>query len=386
MKKICFFTSLFTAFIVGCSEKNQSSLQLETPIENTSTIVDNGITFDKLDTLEMHTIEQHAFASLKVEDPLNNPDTYMNALIELKVDGSKNLSHPKINKLTFKLNSNIDNNATYKFKISLNSDLSNCVEYENLSTQLDIYNLYSNKKYYYQIIAEDDGIETYSNIHYFKTEELCPRIIQIDGVSNCRDLGGYQTQYNCKTKQGMIYRTAKLDHITPQGKADSKSLNFKTEINFRKQGYENEEYIGKSPLNEDNTCLPNLNYINIPITNFESQNDILKESFKIFGDIKNYPIVFHCSAGADRTGWVGFFLNALLGVSEDVLIKDYVFTSFKGIRQASTAIRYLKNYLYMPKYNIDNKNNISKCAESFLLDRGVDVKDIENVKKIMLDE
>jgi protein-tyrosine phosphatase len=50
--------------------------------------------------------------------------------------------------------------------------------------------------------------------------------------------------------------------------------------------------------------------------------------FKVFLDEKNYPVVFHCIGGADRTGAVAFILNALLGVCDDELDKDWEFTVF----------------------------------------------------------
>ena len=50
--------------------------------------------------------------------------------------------------------------------------------------------------------------------------------------------------------------------------------------------------------------------------------------FKVFLDERNYPLVFHCIGGADRTGAVGFILNALLGVSDEELDKDWEFTVF----------------------------------------------------------
>ena len=51
-------------------------------------------------------------------------------------------------------------------------------------------------------------------------------------------------------------------------------------------------------------------------------------SFKIFCDQKNYPIVFHCIAGQDRTGSLAFILNALLGVDEEELYKDWEVSGF----------------------------------------------------------
>ena len=52
------------------------------------------------------------------------------------------------------------------------------------------------------------------------------------------------------------------------------------------------------------------------------------QAFKVFLDEKNYPIVFHCIGGQDRTGSVSFVLLALLGVDEEELFRDWEATAF----------------------------------------------------------
>ena len=42
----------------------------------------------------------------------------------------------------------------------------------------------------------------------------------------------------------------------------------------------------------------------------------------------NYPIYFHCNAGADRTGTLAILIEALLGVSEEDITKDFELTTF----------------------------------------------------------
>jgi len=42
-------------------------------------------------------------------------------------------------------------------------------------------------------------------------EEGLPHVIKLHTVPNCRDVGGYNTIYGCKTKMGLAYRSATLD-------------------------------------------------------------------------------------------------------------------------------------------------------------------------------
>ena len=53
---------------------------------------------------------------------------------------------------------------------------------------------------------------------------------------------------------------------------------------------------------------------------------------------KGKVVYFHCAGGADRTGTLAFLIEALLGVSESDLSKDYELTTFDG------SNKRLRNY------------------------------------------
>ena len=62
--------------------------------------------------------------------------------------------------------------------------------------------------------------------------------------------------------------------------------------------------------------------------NFDANNkNAIKQIFAMLADKNNYPIYFHCNAGADRTGTLALLINGLLGVDEQSLIKDYELTT-----------------------------------------------------------
>ena len=66
--------------------------------------------------------------------------------------------------------------------------------------------------------------------------------------------------------------------------------------------------------------------------------------FRIFLDRNNYPIDFHCIAGADRTGALALVLYGILGVSEADIRTDYALTSYStsGIRSARSFDKMVK--------------------------------------------
>ena len=49
--------------------------------------------------------------------------------------------------------------------------------------------------------------------------------------------------------------------------------------------------------------------------------------FETLTDPNNFPLLFHCVAGKDRTGIVSAFLLGILNVDESVIIEDYLLTN-----------------------------------------------------------
>jgi len=62
--------------------------------------------------------------------------------------------------------------------------------------------------------------------------EGLPHIVKLETVPNCRDMGGYNTIYGCKTKMGLVFRSATLD-FARDGDADWIYNTLNTIIDFR---------------------------------------------------------------------------------------------------------------------------------------------------------
>jgi protein-tyrosine phosphatase len=58
------------------------------------------------------------------------------------------------------------------------------------------------------------------------------------------------------------------------------------------------------------------------------------DNFRLFCDRANYPIYFHCSGGADRTGSLAWVLNAVLGVSRHETETDWEVTFYPDMPDA----------------------------------------------------
>ena len=105
-----------------------------------------------------------------------------------------------------------------------------------------------------------------------------------------------------------------------------------------------------------------------------------KAAFPVFLDRKNYPINFHCIAGADRTGALAFVLEALLGVSEKDMVGDYVLTSLSnsGRRTAGSFRKMAKAFDSFPGKTLNER------VEAYVLDCGFTAKDIAKLRNILL--
>jgi protein-tyrosine phosphatase len=58
---------------------------------------------------------------------------------------------------------------------------------------------------------------------------------------------------------------------------------------------------------------------------------------RAISDAGGEPVLFHCSAGKDRTGWLAAVLLELLGVERDIVVADYLATNDYS-RATNTAI------------------------------------------------
>ena len=106
--------------------------------------------------------------------------------------------------------------------------------------------------------------------------------------------------------------------------------------------------------------------------------------FRVFLDEENYPIIFHCIAGQDRTGAVAFILNGLLGVAEEELYLDWEVTGFWNpstkFCHAQRFDKLIDGFRKLPG------KNLYEQIENYVLSCGFTKKDIEHFRSIMLEK
>ena len=65
----------------------------------------------------------------------------------------------------------------------------------------------------------------------------------------------------------------------------------------------------------------------------------LVDALEIIAERDNHPLVFHCSAGKDRTGVLAAMVLTAMGIVDDDIVEDYVLTAslMKDIRGRMTS-------------------------------------------------
>ena len=150
----------------------------------------------------------------------------------------------------------------------------------------------------------------------------------INGIAeNVRDLGGWQAPGG-HIAYGKIYRGARLSSRMPQSGRDIflKDLGIALDLDLRGIK-ESEAHVGP--------VIEGADYLKFPVeknlgrgtgNTQELYQEAIRTIIHYLGEDKT--VYFHCAGGADRTGSLAFLIEALLGVSESDLSKDYELTTF----------------------------------------------------------
>ena len=238
-----------------------------------------------------------------------------------------------------------DGSTSYTVHFSENEDFVDEVTYETEDTA--IYNqgvFVPGRTYYWKVTGDAQGSD--SKVDTFTVLDAPVRYITMEEGFNIRDLGGWKTEDGRMVKYGQIYRGGRVNNRGGNTVLSDEDLRvfrdllgIRGEIDLRIAGHDDGNQtmsVFGSDVNYRKAPMQGYNYI---FPNFKQESPIPRECqsefvtsvgevFHFLADQKNYPVYFHCNAGADRTGTVAFLINGLLGVSEEDLTKDFELTSF----------------------------------------------------------
>ena len=288
-----------------------------------------------------------------------------------------------------KLEWNMKNAAYYEVSVSDNLTFGNTDEYVCLDNSLELNDLKPRQNYYWKVKATyDNGSCEVSETYSFKTDGHV-RAILVEGVSNFRDLGGSATSDGKILKYGMLFRSGKGEDITARGKETIKRLGIKTDLDLRGPA----EAGIVSPFGDEIKiiAISGAYYANsvfeTSINGSEEYRNAFRDELKACADKSNYPMLFHCSLGRDRTGTLAFILEALCGVEEDTLIRNHMlsFLSVEGQRDSASAQVILANVRGIYGFiNSQSGETFAEKAETFVKQIGVTKEEISSIRFILL--
>jgi protein-tyrosine phosphatase len=179
-----------------------------------------------------------------------------------------------------------------------------------------------------------------------------PVAIALERASNLRDLGGWPTQDGRRVRTGLVFRAPTLIGLTDADRAVIARLGLRTAIDFRGvQERANNPVILQGVAHIPEPIEPSVgaSLRDIVLTGQASGHvspedmlELLTDAYRayavtsfpryraLFAALANdasLPLMFHCSAGKDRTGFGAALLLTALGVAWEHVLADYLATN-----------------------------------------------------------
>ncbi|MDA9431049.1 tyrosine-protein phosphatase [Bradyrhizobium sp. CCBAU 51627] len=183
------------------------------------------------------------------------------------------------------------------------------------------------------------------------------RHLALQGASNFRDLGGYTTHEGRTTRWRHIFRSNHLGQLTASDVEVIRALGVKSAFDFR--GVE-ERAAGVCVVNEITVHSLPIEPTVVAALRAELAKgaltgpvalELMRESYRNY--VRDYthsfralfshlledsaPLVIHCTAGKDRTGFASALILHALGVPESVIAEDYLLTNRHYKRDVSSV-------------------------------------------------
>ncbi len=227
---------------------------------------------------------------------------------------------------------------------------------------------------------------------------LMSRWVAVDKIPNLRDVGGMKTLDGCLLRRGLLYRSAGWNdnaytpahlsesewtkgriRLTDNGRIALAKLGIKTDLDLRAPA----ECWGMtgSPLGDD------VRWVNVSFGWYGRFKTLpwtweaVRKAFDVLADESNYPVVFHCIGGADRTGCLAMMIEVLCGVDEDEAVKDWELTGCNTARFTFTHERGIDQFLScLSEFPGDTAE---QRMRAFLAHCGVSAAQMDSVRRIL---
>lgn len=178
--------------------------------------------------------------------------------------------------------------------------------------------------------------------------QIPTRSLNLTGATNFRDLGGYAGQGGRTVRWRRLFRSDHLAALTPEDLTLLSTLDVTRVCDFRGET-ERASFVCALPgvavhsLAIEPTVVQRLSELLAAGHRLTDQDTVglMQQTYRAFvhdnsprfADLfrhlldSNAPLVFHCTAGKDRTGFAAALILLALGVPRQVVMQDYLLTN-----------------------------------------------------------
>jgi protein-tyrosine phosphatase len=186
----------------------------------------------------------------------------------------------------------------------------------------------------------------------------------MERLINFRDFGGYPTADGRRVKTGYLFRSGRVDRTSRRDRERLHTLGVKTVIDLRSA----RERRGDArlwpgarvvwlpmPFDEilRKRLKPFLFRRNLQAAVYEMIEGVYMDTvdnscsqvatlFALLQQPEVYPILIHCRAGRDRTGFISIVIQLALGVRSEDIVREYLRSDAYVLPQARRVVRLLK--------------------------------------------
>lgn len=168
------------------------------------------------------------------------------------------------------------------------------------------------------------------------------RVIELEGITNFRDMGGYVTEDGRKVSWGKLFRSADLSRATAADieKIAALHLAWICDLRTLNERTRNQTPTFAGEINEHMSFLESADPNSIAASDVLNEHlleelnrqmvrriEVVQSFVKRWLELEGKPFLFHCTAGKDRTGFIGAFILRALGVSLEQIKQDYALTN-----------------------------------------------------------
>lgn len=247
---------------------------------------------------------------------------------------------------------------------------------------LKIYNLTPNIISTFFVIDSNNKIIQQGTI---KPTGTC-RMIYMTNVDNVRDIGGWSCDGGT-IKYGKLFRGGEVYGVLTEDGATQAldMLGIEKEIDLRFDS----DLNGRTESGFGNS----VDMLHVDMTwndlNYQKNSGNIKKIFDPLFDyvIAGHPTYFHCSAGADRTGVVALLCEAVLGMSQSDMDKEYELTCFYSGVENDNQARRRNEAIWTREINIINSYSgatFRDKAVNYMVSCGITIEKINAFRAAMI--